>query len=144
MYKNIAVAFNESPEADRALTAAIGLAKTLGVGLLSITAMEHLPAYTAFAAGADASLQATLEADRLKFYEQLQATARGRALREGVQLEAHLVDGESEGGIVNFVCEHKVDLLVIGLHHRHDRLSRVWSTVYTIAQNVPCSVLGVH
>ncbi|MGO9437416.1 MAG: universal stress protein [Terracidiphilus sp.] len=144
MFKKIAVAFDESPEADRALTAAVSLTKTLGAGLVSITAMEKLPAYTAFAAGADAIMQATLEADRLKFYEQLQATARERALRGGVQLEAFLVDGEAEGGIVSFVCEHKVDLLVIGLHRRHDRLSRIWSTVYTIAQNVPCSVLGVH
>ena len=144
MFKNIAVAFDESPEADRALTAAISLAKTLGVGLLSITAMENLPAYTAFAAGADASMQATLETDRLKFYEHLRAKARARASREAVQLEAHLLDGEAEGSIANFVCEHKVDLLVIGLHQRHDRLSRMWSTVYTIAQNVPCSVFGVH
>jgi nucleotide-binding universal stress UspA family protein len=45
---------------------------------------------------------------------------------------------------VNFVCEHKVDLLVIGIHRRSSRVSRMWSTVYTIAQNVPCSVLGVH
>lgn len=144
MFKKVAVAFDESPEADRALAAAIDLAKTLGLGLLAITAMEKLPAYTAFAAGADASMQAALEADRLKFYEQLQDNARGRALHSGVQLEAHLVDGEAVDGIVDFVCGHKVDLLVIGLHRRHDRLSRMWSTVYTIAQNVPCSVLGVH
>jgi nucleotide-binding universal stress UspA family protein len=144
MYKKIAVAYDESPEAARALTAAIDLAKTLGVGLVGITAMEKLPAYTAFAAGADAALQATLEEDRLKFYEQLRANAQTLALRDGVQLAAHLVDGEATEGIVEFVCAQKVDLLVIGLHRRHDRLSRIWSTVYTIAQNVPCSVLGVH
>jgi nucleotide-binding universal stress UspA family protein len=144
MFKNIAVAYDESPEAARALTAAIELAKTLGVGLSAITVMERLPAYTAFAAGADACMQATLEEDRSKFYEQLQAAARALATREGVQLATHLLDGEAADGIVDFVCAHKVDLLVIGLHRRHDRVSRMWSTVYTIAQNVPCSVFGVH
>jgi nucleotide-binding universal stress UspA family protein len=144
MYKNVAVAYDESPEASRALTAAIKLVKTLGIGLLAITVMEKLPAYTAFAAGADACMEATLEQDRLKFYEQLQANARAEALRAGVQLASHLVDGEATDGIVDFVCANKVDLLVIGLHRRHDRVSRMWSTVYTIAQNVPCSVLGVH
>ncbi len=144
MFKNIAVAYDESSEAARALNAAIDLAKTLGVGLVAITVMERLPAYTVFAAGADASMQAALEVDRAKFYEELQAKARDLAQREDVQLATHLVDGEAADGIVDFVCAHKVDLLVIGLHRRHDRLSRLWSTVYTIAQNVPCSVFGVH
>ncbi len=144
MFKNIAVAYDESSEAARALNAAIDLAKTLGVGLVAITVMERLPAYTVFAAGADASMQAALEEDRAKFYEELQAKARDLAQREDVQLATHLVDGEAADGIVDFVCAHKVDLLVIGLHRRHDRLSRLWSTVYTIAQNVPCSVFGVH
>jgi hypothetical protein len=39
---------------------------------------------------------------------------------------------------------HKTDLLVIGLHHRQSYISRLRSTVYGLAQNAPCSVLGVH
>ena len=144
MFKNIAVAYDESPEAGRALAAAIHLAKTLGVGLQTITVMERLPAYTAFATNADPAMLSVFEEDRSKYYEQMQETARALALRDGVQLATHLVDGETVDGIVNFVCDHKIDLLVIGLHRRHDRLSRLWSTVYTIAQNVPCSVLGIH
>jgi nucleotide-binding universal stress UspA family protein len=144
MFKNIAVAYDESHEAGRALAAAIHLAKSLGLGLQTITVMEKLPAYTAFATSADPSMLNVLEDDRNKFYEQLQNRARAAAEREGVQLVTHLLDGEETEGIVNFVCERKIDLLVIGLHRRHDRLSRLWSTVYTIAQNVPCSVFGVH
>ena len=144
MFRNIAVAYNESPEAGRALTAAIRLAKALGVGLQAITVMEKLPAYTAFGSGADASIAVALEQDRLMFYEQLQANARAAAKREGVELATHLMDGETVDGIVSFVCEHKIDILVIGLHRRPDRVSRLWSTVFTIAQNVPCSVFGVH
>jgi nucleotide-binding universal stress UspA family protein len=144
MFNNIAVAYGESPEAGRALAAAIRLAKTLGLGLQAITVMEKLPAYTAFATSADPAILSVLEEDRSKYYEQMQETARALALRDGVQLATYMVDGETVDGIVNFVCDHKIDLLVIGLHRRHDRLSRIWSTVYTIAQNVPCSVLGIH
>ena len=144
MFKNIAVAYDESPEASRALSAAIQLAKTFGVGLQTITVTEKLPAYAAFATSADPAMLKVLEGDRSEYYQQMQATARALALREGVQLGTHLVDGEAVDGIVRFVCDHKIDLLVIGLHRRHDRLSRIWSTVYTSAQNVPCSVFGVH
>jgi hypothetical protein len=56
MYKNIAVAYDESPEAGRALIAAIGLTKCLGAGLHSVTVMAGLPAYTAFATGTDPGL----------------------------------------------------------------------------------------
>jgi nucleotide-binding universal stress UspA family protein len=144
MFKNIAVAYDESHEARRALAAALHLAKTLGVGLETITVMEKLPAYTAFATSADPAMLSVLDEDRLRYYEKLQETARTHAMREGVELATHLLDGETVDEIVNFVCDHKIDLLVIGLHRRHDRLSRLWSTVYTIAQNVPCSVFGVH
>lgn len=144
MLSNIAVAFDESPEAQRALTAGIELAKALGVGLQAISVMEKLPAYTAFGTAADATIANTLEEDRLKFYEELQANARATAERAGVELATHLMDGETIDGIVSFVSDHKIDVLVIGLHRRLDRVSRLWSTVYTLAQNVPCNVFGVH
>jgi nucleotide-binding universal stress UspA family protein len=144
MFKKIAVAYDDSPEAGRALAVAIQLAKTFGVGLQTITVMEKLPAYTAFATSTDPAMLATLEEDRAKFYERIQTSARELASREGVQLATHLADGETVDGIVQFVCAQKIDLLVIGLHRRHDRISRIWSTVYTIAQNVPCSVFGAH
>jgi nucleotide-binding universal stress UspA family protein len=144
MYKNIAVAYDESPEAGRALAAAIHLAKTLGVGLQTITVMEKLPAYTAFATGADPALTVVLEEDRGRYYERMQAGARAAGQREGVEVITHTMDGEDADAIISFTCQHKIDLLVIGIHRRSDRVSRMWSTVYTIAQNVPCNVLGVH
>ena len=106
--------------------------------------MEGLPAYTAFATGADASLTVVLEQDRKKYYDQMQAAARAAGKRDGVDVSTHAVDGGEADSIVNYVCQHKIDLLVIGIHRRTDRFSRMWSTVYTVAQNVPCSVLGVH
>jgi hypothetical protein len=32
----------------------------------------------------------------------------------------------------------------MGLHQRSLHLARLWSTVYELAQEAPCSVLGVH
>lgn len=144
MFKNIAVAYDESPEAARALVAAIDIAKTSGVGLQSITVMEKLPSYTAFATATDPTMIATLEEDRREFYKRLQANAQSAAQAQGVQLLTHAVEGEAADAIVRFVCDGKIDLLVIGLHRRPSRVSSLWSTVYTIAQNIPCSVLGVH
>jgi nucleotide-binding universal stress UspA family protein len=144
MYKNIAVAYDESPEAGRALIAAIGLANCLGARLHTITVMANLPVYTAFATGADPALLVTLDEDRHQFYDRLQTAARTTAKCDEIELQTHLMDGEPVDGIVGFVCQNKIDLLVIGLHRRPNRVSSLWSTVYTIAQNVPCSVLGVH
>ncbi len=144
MFKNIAVAYDDSPEAARALVAAIEIAKTFGVGLQSITVMEKLPSYTAFATATDQTMIATLEEDRLEFYKRLQANAQSAAQAQGVQLLTHAVEGEAADAIVRFACDGKIDLLVIGLHRRPSRVSSLWSTVYTIAQNIPCSVLGVH
>ena len=36
------------------------------------------------------------------------------------------------------------DQLVIGLHQHDFYLSRLWSSVYDLAQDATCSVLGVH
>jgi nucleotide-binding universal stress UspA family protein len=145
MFHKIAIAYDESPESARALAVAIPLAKTLGAELHSITIMEMLPAYTAYA-GAEADLVETLENDRNNFYAQLADKARAAADAEGVALVAHVRDGGEADSVVRFVCEEKIELLVIGIHRRHDRVSRMWSTLFTITQNLPCTchVLGVH
>jgi nucleotide-binding universal stress UspA family protein len=144
MYRKMAVAYDQSPEAKHALESAVRLAKSLGAGLEIVTVMEQLPAYTAYATAADPALSATLEQDRGRFYEQLQSGASEAAKREGVPVRLHLLEGEVVDSIVNFICREKVDLLVIGLHHQPSRVTRLWSTVFSIAQSVPCSVLGVH
>jgi len=144
MFKRIAVAYNESPEAGRALASAIQLAKALGAELKVITVIEDPPLYTAYASATDGSLERTMRDDRYKRYEQLQAEARESALREGVAVVTHVLDGEAASSLVEFLLRDKPDLLVIGLHRRTSHISRIWSTVYEVAQEAPCSVLGVH
>jgi nucleotide-binding universal stress UspA family protein len=144
MFRNIAVAYDESPEAGRALATAIHIARSLNAELRTITVVEELPAYTAYGVAADPAVLRTLGDDRSRFYERLQREAQEKAFAEGMQVATHVLDGERVDSIVRFVSDHKIDLLVIGLHHRSLRVSRLWSTVYSLAQDVPCSVLGVH
>jgi nucleotide-binding universal stress UspA family protein len=144
MFKRITVAYNESPEASRALASAIHLAKELGAELRAVTIMQALPAYTSYATALDPSIEKTLLDDRRERYEQLHTEAREAARREGVELVTDLAEGEEVDAIVRFVRRYKTDLLVIGLRQHALHISRLWSTVYEVAQDAPCSVLGVH
>ncbi len=144
MYRKIAVAYNESPEAERALVGAIQLAKCLGAELSTITVTTELPAYTAFAGATDPSLSQMLVNDREKSYQALEEKVRAFAQPHGIEIQSHIVDGRQVEAIVSFLRRHKTDLLVIGLHQRDLYLARLWSTVYELAQEAPCSVLGIH
>jgi nucleotide-binding universal stress UspA family protein len=144
MFQRIAVAYNESVEAQRAFAAAIQLAKIMGAQLQTITVMADLPAYTAFAGITDPSLPRILDEDRIKFYEELSETARKSAQDQGIDLLTNSVEGPAVEEIVRFLREHKADLLVVGLHQQDLYIARLWSTVYELAQEAPCSVLGVH
>jgi nucleotide-binding universal stress UspA family protein len=140
MFKRIAVAYNESPEARRALASAIHLARTLGAELRTVTIVQGLPVYTV----AVAALDEVVTSDRLEAYDKLQREAREAALRGGVHLVAHLLEGAEVDRFVRFLVEYKADLLVIGLQHHSSRISCLWSTVDELAHGAPCSVLGVH
>jgi nucleotide-binding universal stress UspA family protein len=144
MFQKVVAAYNESPEAERALISAIRLTKIMNGELRAITVMADLPAYTAFASVADVSLPHALKDERQKFYERLQEKARSLALSHGVELRSHLIEGQGVEAIVDFLRAQKADLLVIGLHQRDFYIARLWSTVYELAQEAPCSVLGVH
>lgn len=144
MFRTIAVAYNDSPESERALICAIQLAKSLGAELNTITVTTKPPAYTAFAGAADSSLPLMLEDDRARLYALLAEKARAFAQPHGVDIQSHTVDGHEVEAIVSFLRQQKADLLVIGLHQRDLYLARLWSSVYELAQEAPCSVLGVH
>jgi hypothetical protein len=64
MFYKVVAAYNESPEAERALISAIKLTKIMNGELQAITVMADLPAYTAFAGVADPSLPHALKQDR--------------------------------------------------------------------------------
>lgn len=144
MFKKIVVAYNDSHESDRALRAAIQLAKSLNAELHAVTVMTGLPAYSAFAEAADPSLGQVLQDDQASFHDALQQKALKVAEESGIELRNHGVEGHEIDVIVNFLRRERADLLVVGLHKRDLYISRLWSTVYELAQESPCSVLGVH
>ena len=144
MYKKITVAYNETPEAERALLSAIQLAKSLGAELRTVTVMADPPAYAAFVAAGGSSLLRILEDDRLKFYQGLQEKARALAERHGIEIASCIVEGAQVETIIHDLREQRADLLVLGLHKRDLYIARLWSAVYELAQEAPCSVLGVH
>ena len=144
MFRKIAVAYNESEEAQRALASAILLAQSLSAELLTITVMKKLPSYTAFASAGDPSLPQVLRGDRARFYESLNGQASASALTHGIKLTSHTIEGSTVEAVVDLLRATSADLLVIGLHQRDSYIARLWSTVYALAQEAPCSVLGVH
>jgi nucleotide-binding universal stress UspA family protein len=144
MFRKIVVAFNESPESQRAFLVALKLAKSLNAELQAVTAIGELPAYTAFAGVADSSISRVLEEDRRDFYAKLQDHARAQVESYGIGFHSYLVEGREVEAIVEFLRQQKADLLVVGLHQRDLYISRLWSTVFELAQDAPCSVLGVH
>ena len=144
MFRKIVVAYNASPESQRALASAIELAKSLNAEVQAVTVKSDLPAYTAYAGALDPTVMETLRADQLTEYESLQAKACALAATRGIELRSHLIDGGTVESIVDFVRTHRADLLVIGLHPRGSHIARMWSTVYELAQEAPCCVLGVH
>ena len=138
------MAYSGSPEAARAPSQAIHLAKALGAELCAVTVLEDLPPYTAYAVAADSSLSRALIEDQKAHCVQLHSEARDTAWREGVRLETHLLEGNAVDAIVRFLLDNKTDLLVIGLHRHASHISRLWSTVCDVALDAPSSVLGVH
>lgn len=144
MFKRLAVAFDESREAERALTTAISLAKGLDAKLWTVTVVEELPAYTSYTLNSTPLLHQTLSADRVRFYDELQEKAAKQGADNGLPVETHLVDGREVEAIIEFIKQHNIDLLVIGIHQPNLYVARLWSTVYKLELNAPCSVLGVH
>jgi nucleotide-binding universal stress UspA family protein len=144
MFRKIVVAFNESPESQRAFLVALKLAKSLNAELQAVTAIGELPAYAAFAGVADSSISRVLEEDRRDFYAKLQDHARAQVESYGIGFHSYLVEGREVEAIVDFLRQQKADLLVVGLHQRDLYIARLWSTVFELAQDAPCSVLGVH
>ena len=145
MYKNIAVAYEEDHlESTRALKHALELAKILGAPMKVLTIAQPLPAYTAFSAAADPSALQTLNQDKSAFYEAWQRRIATEGEASGVTVSAHVLEGDAVHAVTAFVVSHDVDLLIVGLHKRALRISSLWSTVYSLAQDLSCSVLGVH
>ena len=144
MYKRLMVAYDESPEAKRALTRAIELAKLMGAELRMVTVSEPLPAYVAYANVAYPGSERIMTDERQIFYNKLQEDAKVRAAESGLVADGVIVEGDEVAGIVDSVTSWNADLLVIGRRHHASPFSGVWGgTVHEIAERTRCNILGV-
>jgi nucleotide-binding universal stress UspA family protein len=144
VYKRLIVAYDESPEAKRALTHAIELAKLMGAELRLVTVSEPLPAYVAYADVAFPGSKRMLAEERQNFYDKLQEEAKVRAAEGGLAADGVIVEGDEVKSIVESVTSWNADLLVIGRRHHTSPLSRIWGgTVHEIAERTRCNILAV-
>jgi nucleotide-binding universal stress UspA family protein len=144
VYNKIAIAYDGSREAERALSSSIALAKSFGAELLIVTALKDLPAYMGYAEAVDPAVAHLIDDDHTAAFEGIQRQASEKAAAAGLTVTEHLVDSSEVSHIVDLLREISADLLVLGLHRKSLYISRLWSTVYELAQDAPCNVLGVH
>jgi hypothetical protein len=62
----------------------------------------------------------------------------------GVHAHGAIAVGNEVREILAFLKEHSTDLLVVGLLQHDFYLSRLWNSIYDLAQEATCSVLGVY
>ncbi len=144
MFSKIVVALNDLPESQRALRTAIELARASNAELATVSILGDLPAYTSFALVVDPSAPNAMKEERRRAHGELHEKASLLAQEHGIRATGSIVEGQEVKAILHYLKEESADLLVIGLQQHDFYLSRLWSSVYDLAQEAPCSVLGVH
>ena len=144
MFTKIVVALNDLPESQRALHAAIELARANNAELTTVSVLGELPTYTPFAVIVDPNTPNAMKEERRRAHGELHEKASLLAQERGVHAKGSIIEGGEVQAILHFLKNESADLLVIGLHQHDFYLSRLWSSVYDLAQEAPCSVLGVH
>jgi nucleotide-binding universal stress UspA family protein len=144
MFTKIVIALNDLPESQRALRTAIELARPCNAELATVSILEDLLAYTSFALVVDPNAPNEMKEDRRRAYSELHEKAALLAQEHGVRAKGSIVEWRQALAKLHFLKDERADLLVIGLHQHDFYLSRLWSSVYDLAQEATCSVLGVH
>ena len=85
-----------------------------------------------------------MKEDRRRAHGELHEKASLLVQEHGVRVKGSIVEAREVQAILHFLKDEHADLLVVGLHQHDFYLSRLWSSVYDLAQEAPCSVLGVH
>jgi nucleotide-binding universal stress UspA family protein len=144
MFSKIAVALNDLPESQRALRTAIDLCRLCKAELSMISILGDLPVYSSFAVVADPERPAAMMEERRIHHKEMLEKAEDLAREQDVRAQGSIVAGNEVRAVLHFLKEQNADLLVVGLHQHDFYLSRLWSSVYDLAQEATCSVLGVH
>ncbi len=144
VFSKIVVALNDMPESHRALRTAISVARLCNAELATISILGDSPAYSSFSAVVDPGAPVELMEERRELHQEMHEKAANLARELGVHAQGSILAGREVSAILDFLIKQKADLLVVGLHHHDFYLTRLWSSVYDLAQEASCSVLGVH
>ena len=139
MAKKIAVAFDGSEGAWKALREAVRLARLEKAELWMIS-IEELPRYP----GTPSEVKEE-KAVANHYLQTLQKEALAFANSEGVTLHTDIRIGHPARGLVDYVTERGMDLLVLG-HSGHSSLwgTFLGTTADKVVRHAPCSVLVVR
>jgi nucleotide-binding universal stress UspA family protein len=144
MFSKIVVALNDLPESQHALRTAIDLARICNAEIATVSIVGDLPAYTSFSVVVDPGTADSMMEERRHLHKEMHEKAASLARGLGVHAQGAIVVGNEVRAILHFLKQQNADLLVVGLHQHDFYLSRLWSSVYDLAQGAACSVLGVH
>ena len=145
MFKKIAVAFDESPEAARAFRSALDLARLDSAELTVITVVEDLPAYISYVSAVAPDVPVLLANQRHAFYADLQRQARQTAEADGIHLRTELIEGQEIQGLLQVIDKVRPDLLIIGLRREPGGLSGfIGGTAHQLALHARCNILGIR
>jgi nucleotide-binding universal stress UspA family protein len=145
MFHKIMVAYDESPEASKALDAAIELTKALLAELSIVTVIEPPPTYLSWALSAlpvfkQLLLVAQWSENKRTKYTSLQMNARQKAEAAGLWLDTELINGDEVDSIIECAKNHSVDLLILGMPKR----TLLGHTATDLARRTPCPLMGVR
>lgn len=145
MFKKIAVAYDESPEAARAFRSALELAKLTSSELTIITVIERLPAYVSYVSAAAPEVPQILQQEKQTFYAELHHKAREIAEQAGVRVRFATVEGNEIEGLLQLIDDVLPDLLVIGLRREPGGFSGfIGGTAHHLALHAKCNILGIR
>ncbi len=140
MFQKILLAYDGSEGANRALAAALDLAKLHQGKIWALGVEEKLPHISATVG----EFQEAKEAANQKF-RQLLEVAQAQAEKAGVNLKPLLRAGHPAQTIVEVAKDGEFDVILVG----HSGLSGVWATFLgttaeKVSRHAPCSVLIVR
>jgi nucleotide-binding universal stress UspA family protein len=93
MFSKIVVALNDLPESQRALRAAIDLARASNAELATVSILGDLPAYTSFAIVVDPNAPNAMRDGQQQAHSELHEKASRLAREHGVQATGSIVEG---------------------------------------------------
>ena len=103
MFSKIVVALNELPESQRALHAAVDLARSCNAEITTVSILGDLPAYVSFSVLLDPGTPAAMMEQRRHRHEELHKTAANLARERGVHTQGSIVGGGDVHAILHFL-----------------------------------------